>query len=82
MSLCCFKNCNGLKKLNILKKLQVFKLTHNYNLRNNNLVLPVVNIYKNKQSVLYQVIYIGITYLMILKMFSLSLNLKKIKNTN
>ena len=31
---------------------------HNYNLRNSNLTLPAVNIYKFKQSVLYQVIYI------------------------
>ena len=42
----------------IMIKITCMQIDHNHNLRNNNLILPVVNIYKFKQSVLYQVICI------------------------
>ena len=42
---------------NIMLKIICIKVDHNHNIRNNNLNLSVLNIYKLKLSVLYQVIY-------------------------
>ena len=58
MSLYCFKIFNELKRHDIIMlNITSIQVDINHNLSNNNLNLPVVEIYKFKQSVLKKFIY-------------------------
>ena len=67
MSLYCFKIFNGLKRQDIMIKIIYMQTNHNHNLRNNNLTLPGVNIYKFNKVSYTKLFILEITHIMILK---------------